>query len=68
VRAGATFIDGKLQERSDESIETKENKGSVRPCLIDNCDPQLLGDQQDYRSKEGGLGAAAGIALLHTQY
>jgi hypothetical protein len=29
VRAGATFIDGKLQERSDESIETQENKGSV---------------------------------------
>jgi transposase-like protein len=29
VRAGATFIDGKLQERSDESTETKENTGSV---------------------------------------
>jgi transposase-like protein len=29
VRAGATFIDGKLQERSDESTETQENTGSV---------------------------------------
>ena len=29
VRAGATFIDGKLQERSDESTETEENTGSV---------------------------------------
>jgi transposase-like protein len=29
VRAGATFIDGKLQERSDENTDTQENTGSV---------------------------------------
>jgi transposase-like protein len=29
VRAGASFIDGKLQERSDENTDTQENTGSV---------------------------------------
>jgi hypothetical protein len=29
VRAGATFIDGKLQERSDENTDTQENTGSL---------------------------------------